>query len=72
MPYCPQSSVNHVRRLYLAADVSLGVGAAALGVATLLFVLPRHGKENPEARTAITVDVAPTPSGGFATLSGRF
>jgi hypothetical protein len=72
MPNCPQSSVTHVRRLYLAADVSIGVGVAALGVATLLFVLPRHAKESAETRTAYTLDVVPTPSGGFATISGKF
>ena len=72
MPYCPQASVDHVHKIYFAADVSFGVGAVALGVATVLFVLPRHAKENPESRTAYTVDVVPTPSGGFATLSGKF
>jgi hypothetical protein len=72
MPNCPESSVAHVRRLYFAADVSIGVGVAALGVSTVLFLLPRHSKENPETRSAYTFDVTPTPSGGFATISGKF
>jgi hypothetical protein len=71
-PNCRQSSVDHVRKLYFAADVSLGVGAVGLGLATYLFLKPRYTKENPPTRAAYTVDVQPTPSGAFATVSGAF
>ena len=29
-PNCPQASVDHIHNLYLAADISLGVGVAAV------------------------------------------
>jgi hypothetical protein len=71
-PNCQQSSVDHARKIYFAADVSIGVGVAALGVATVLFLLPHHAKEKPETRAAYTIDLQPTPAGAFATVSGAF
>jgi hypothetical protein len=71
-PNCPSASVDHVRKLYFAADVSLGVGVVGLGLASYLFLKPRYATENPPTRAAYTVDVQPTPSGAFATVSGVF
>jgi hypothetical protein len=40
-PSCPPSRVDPVRRDYVAADVFLGVGVAALVVAAILVLVPR-------------------------------
>jgi hypothetical protein len=74
-PNCNPTSVRHVRNIYLAADISLGIGLAALAGSTYLF-LRSHGteEESPRSRTgSITgLSLAPTPSGGVATLGGTF
>jgi hypothetical protein len=58
-PNCQPSSVEHIRRLYLAADVSFAAGGAALGIASLLFATSHF-------------DVQPAHSGAFATFKGVF
>src|SRR5205814_1618210 len=37
-PYCAQNDLDSVKTRMLVADISLGVGIVALGVATYLFV----------------------------------
>jgi len=71
-PFCPQSSVAHVRRMYVAADVSLGVGIAALVAA--LYALPssRSANEEHPGAQALQLDVRPTRSGAVAGVSGSF
>jgi hypothetical protein len=69
-PNCSQDSVDHIKSLYTTADISIGVGVAALGVATYLFVTGST-KEKAPAR-GYAFDVQPTPSGAFATVSGAF
>jgi hypothetical protein len=68
---CPQSAVDHVRRMYLIGDVALGVGVAALGAAYWLHA-SHPGKEEQGAQEAYRFDVAPTNSGAVATVSGSF
>lgn len=46
-PYCDQSKLDDVKSRMLIADVSLGVGIVALGVAAVLFVT--HGSTKPAA-----------------------
>ncbi len=58
-PNCSPSSVEHIRRLYLGADVSFAAGGAALGLAALLFATSH-------------VDVQPARSGGLASFKGVF
>lgn len=75
-PNCQPSSVDHIRRLYLAADISFGAGAAGLGVAALLFATPHphaaaSATAKPIRRTAV-FDVQPTRSGAFASFQGTF
>jgi len=71
-PNCSQDSVDHVHNMYVAADVSLGVGLVALGTATWLFV-SELGSERPvETAQTYHFDVRPTASGGFATIRGAF
>lgn len=71
-PFCSQDSVDRVSSLYTTANISIGVGVAALGVATYLFVTSGPSKEKPPTRASYSVDVQPTPSGAFATVSGVF
>lgn len=73
-PNCSATSNDHVKALYVAADVSFGVGAAALAVTTFLVATSHksEGDDNKPARTGVLVDVAPTRSGAMATVSGSF
>jgi hypothetical protein len=73
-PNCQPSSVDHIRRMYLAADLSFGAGGAALGVATLLFATshPGEGAAKAPVKAAYGVDVRPTRSGALALFEGAF
>jgi hypothetical protein len=74
-PTCSEDRLDRVRNLYLAADVSLGVGVAALGTATYLFLQSgSSSSEKPAPQSAsYVVDVAPAKGGGmFASVSGVF
>jgi hypothetical protein len=70
-PNCSPSSVDHIHRLYLAADISFGVGGAALGVAALLFVTT-HSSSREAAPSTAVFDVRPTRSGAVASFQGVF
>jgi hypothetical protein len=70
-PNCPQESVDHIRHLYLAADISFGVGVASLAAATYLFVKGASKKTTPTP-SAQAIEVTPTRSGAIATVSGTF
>jgi hypothetical protein len=75
-PDCKPEAVRHVRNLYLAADISLGIGLVALAGSTYLFF--HHDgpapEDNPRAlRTRISqVGVTPTSTGAVATVVGTF
>jgi hypothetical protein len=80
-PACQQSSVDRVKQRFLVADISLGVGAAALGGALLAYALRGSSEEpSPETRqagkrperAAYAVDVHATQAGAVASLSGSF
>ena len=68
---CAQSSVDHVRTLYLASDIAIGAGVVVLGVTTWLFAISRTMERKPAA-AAYKVDIQPTRSGAFASVSGSF
>jgi hypothetical protein len=70
-PNCRPASLDHIRTMYIAADISLGVGAAALAVTTWLFASSRSAEKAP-TKSATVLDVHPIPSGAFATVSGGF
>jgi hypothetical protein len=70
-PHCMPSSLSHIKTLYIASDVSYGVGLAALGVATWMFASSRAPEKAPSAAATI-VDIHPLPSGALASVSGRF
>ena len=74
-PDCNPTSVRHVRNLYLAADISLGLGVAALIGSTYLFLRSdSREEESPRARRGpiSELSVAPTSSGALATVGGTF
>jgi len=71
-PNCTQDSVDHVRSMYIAADIALGAGVVALGAATWLY-LSHPGAEQPaDTQRAYRFDVRPLASGAFATMRGAF
>jgi hypothetical protein len=70
-PNCSTESLDHIRRLYLASDVSLGVGAAALATGVVWYFVGAPSKEESHG-PAYRLDVRPIASGTFATLSGSF
>jgi hypothetical protein len=75
-PDCPRASVEHIRKLYLLADVSLGVGVVSLVAATwTAFSGGSTEAKETEKRprpSGYVVDVHPTPAGAMATVAGRF
>jgi hypothetical protein len=68
-PNCSAASVNHIRQLYLGADVSLGVGIAALLAATWIAV--GSGPADKE-RARYSFDVHPGAAGTTLSMSGAF
>jgi len=70
-PRCPPDSGNHVHTLYIASDVAWGVGAATLGLTALLFATSRS-KEAVPRPAPVAVDVHPTSTGAFGTITGAF
>jgi hypothetical protein len=71
-PNCQPGSVDHIRKLYLAADISVGVGAAALATSLIWFIASPSSKEKPPSQASYRFDVQPSSSGGYATVSGSF
>jgi hypothetical protein len=73
-PRCAPADVDHIKRMYLGANVSLGVGIAALGAAYWVYRATRGaGEETGEKEVAsYRLDVQPAPSGAVASVSGSF
>ncbi len=73
-PNCNPSSVHHIRMLYLASDVSGGVGVAALVASTWLFLHARSDEDRATTQVARlrSLDVRPSASGAYATIGGTF
>jgi hypothetical protein len=72
-PNCSQDSVRHIRNLYVAADVSFGVGLAALTTGYWVFARSRaHPDEPPPERATVHLDVQPARAGAMAMVSGSF
>jgi hypothetical protein len=69
---CTDSDLDPIKKKYLYADISLGVGVVSLGVATYL-LLSKPSKESPvDEAKRVRFDVAPARGGGFAAVSGSF
>jgi hypothetical protein len=72
-PNCSDATLSHIKRVYQAADIAIGVGVAALAAAYWSYAFSQGSAgESKSSETALRLDVAPTTSGGFATVSGRF
>ena len=73
-PNCSQDSVDHVRNMYIAADIALGAGIVAIGAATWLYLSHPDAEEpaRAESKQAYRFDVRPLASGAFATVRGAF
>lgn len=66
---CTQAQKNDVDSKFLVADVSLGVGVVAVGLATWFF-LSRPAAES--SATSAWIDVRPAPGGAVGTFGARF
>jgi hypothetical protein len=74
-PNCPQGTVDHIHRLYLSADVALGVGIAAIAAAYLVYAHSRSTEEEAAGREeALLFGVQPSSSGSGAvgSIAGTF
>ncbi len=72
-PTCPDATLSHIRHVYQGADIAIGVGVAALAAAYWSYAFSAGSSgESKSSETALRLDVAPTTSGGFASVSGRF
>lgn len=72
-PSCTDDEVSGIRSKFLAADVSLGVGIAALGAAVIVAFSAGGGSEVSASTTPVLqVGAAPLPGGGLASASGHF
>ncbi|MDB4997939.1 MAG: hypothetical protein JWM74_5371 [Myxococcaceae bacterium] len=67
-PRCTDSELSDVNTKIIIADVSLGAGVVALGIATYLII------SRPSAPKSVQVGagVAPTPGGAIGGISGSF
>jgi hypothetical protein len=72
LPGCSQAGGDHIRRLDLVADVSVGVGAAFLIAGAWLFFRSSPMQEGGSPKSNYQLDVATTSSGAVATVSGAF
>ena len=73
-PDCSPASVHHIRMVYLAADVSMGVGLVALVASAWLYLRSGHSEEKASAQTPSIgmLNVQPALSGAIATIGGAF
>jgi hypothetical protein len=70
-PNCSADSVSHIRSLYLAADISLGVAiASALGSAALFVFSGSGSKDESAPRRSFALAVQPERDGALATFRG--
>lgn len=79
-PTCSEEKVDSARTKLIIADISLGVGVVALGVAAyMFFTRPTVDTSKVEASTGakkkqswLRLDGGPIAGGGYAGLGGRF
>lgn len=71
-PDCADTTLSHIKRVYQGADIAIGVGVAALAAAYWSYAFASGAGESKGSETALRVDVAPSTSGGYAAVSGRF
>ncbi len=62
LPRCSVDNVDSVKRSYLIADISLGVGVVALGAATVMYFVDRRSASSPETPQRTAPVTAPASS----------
>ena len=74
--HCPQDDVDKARTKLVIADISLGVGIVALGVATYMFItrpkIEADVKAGHAASSPVSFDVGALSGGAMGSLGGRF
>lgn len=71
-PNCAKEDVDSARTKLNIADVSLGVGAVALGVATVLFLTRPTVSAKTTTGQTFRLEAGPVAGGGMAGFAGRF
>jgi hypothetical protein len=71
-PNCSAGAVAHVNNMYVAADVSFGVGVAALGAGAVLWFVQRANSPATPTSTGYLLDVHPSPNGAYAAIGRSF
>ena len=69
-PTCPDADVSAARTKLVAANISLGVGIAALGVAGILLLT--QGANRSPAKSAFSLDLRPAALGAGAEFAATF
>jgi len=65
-PDCTREAVDHTKREYLWTNLSIGLAAAGITTAAVLFFIHGHSAERPTT-TALTIGVGPAGFGPMAT-----
>ena len=71
-PNCTESEVDDVRTTFTLSYVALGVGAASLTSALVVYLVSGGGSGSAETAQRTTIGLAPTPGGAAAHFSARF
>jgi hypothetical protein len=71
-PNCKQADVDKARTKLIIADISLGVGVVALGVAAFMYLTRPKVEAKTQMGTSVRFDAGPVPGGGTAGLVGTF
>jgi hypothetical protein len=73
-PTCPEKDVDSARTKLIIADISLGIGIVALGIATYMFLTRPKVDGNVKAQTgsSLRFDAGPVAGGAMAGLKTSF
>lgn len=71
-PFCKEEDVDSARTKLIIADISLGVGIVALGVATYMFLTRPKVDAKMTTGSTIRFDAGPSRGGAYAGLGGTF
>jgi hypothetical protein len=67
-PNCTDSDIDNLKTKYLLSNIALGVGAASLGAAIVIYAVDPSEPEDPSASVALV----PSADGSRLVLNGRF
>jgi hypothetical protein len=69
---CPKGTVDHIRNLYLAGNIGLGVGVASLAAAYWAYAHAQGSGTESSSHEAYRFDLQPTKAGAVASIGGSF